>query len=82
VFAVAQIDNNEILRRIIADEIAVKDGIPALISRVSGQFEPKEGLFLDYKRQIRVDGSTSVAELARDVLAFSNTEGGAHYRRH
>lgn len=76
VVKLVQIDNDEILRRMIADEIPVKDGILALIDRVSGHFQPEEGLYLDYKQQVRVDSSTSIAELARDVLAFSNTEGG------
>jgi Putative DNA-binding domain len=73
---VAQIGNEEIVRRIIADEITAKEGIPALIDRASGQFQIHEGQYLDYKQQFRIESGASVAEIARDVLAFSNTDGG------
>jgi hypothetical protein len=72
----AQIGDGEILRRLIADETHVKEGIPALVDRTSGSFLLAEGLQLDYKQQLRIESSSSVAEIARDILAFSNTEGG------
>ncbi len=72
----AQIGDGEILRRLIAGKTYVKEGIPALVDRTSGSFLLPEGLQLDYKQQLRVESSSSVAEIARDILAFSNTEGG------
>src|SRR5207244_13600229 len=71
-----QVGDGEILGRLIANEADVKEGIPALVDRTSGYCLLPEGLQLDYKQQLRVESSSSVAEIARDVLAFSNTEGG------
>jgi hypothetical protein len=73
---VAQLSEGEILRRIVAEEINVKDGIPTFVDRTSGQFRLREGLYLDFKEQLRLETTASVAEIARDILAFSNTEGG------
>ena len=72
----AQVGDGEVLRRLIADEIHVKEGVPALVDRTAGIFLLPEGLHLDYKQQLRIESGSSVAEIARDVLAFSNTEGG------
>jgi hypothetical protein len=72
----AQIGDDDIIRRLLSDEVQLKDGIPALVDRMSGLFLPPEGPQLDYKQQVQLIGGTSVAEIARDVLAFSNTEGG------
>lgn len=72
----AQINNEEILRRVIADEVALRDGVSGLVDRAAGQFLATEGLYIDYKQQLKIDSSEAVAEFARDVLAFSNTEGG------
>jgi len=72
----AQVGHNDILHRVMADEVPLKDGIAALVDRTSGVFQLPEGLQLDYKEKLRLDSGSSVAEIARDVLAFSNTEGG------
>jgi hypothetical protein len=72
----AQLGDGEILKRLIADEVHVKEGVRALVDRTSGLFLLPEGLQLDYKQQLRVGIDASVAEIGRDVLAFSNTDGG------
>ena len=74
--ALAQVDDGEILRRTVAGEIPLKDGVSALLDRTSGFFRVPESSQLDYKREVRIDSGNSVAEIARDVLAFSNTDGG------
>jgi hypothetical protein len=70
-----QIPDSDILHRIVAGDVSVRDGIPNLIDNKSGTFIPPEGDLLDYK--LAINGSQqSIAELARDILGFSNTEGG------
>jgi predicted HTH transcriptional regulator len=73
---VVQLTDGDILRRLIAGDVSADGAVPALHDRQSGQFRPAEGQLLDYKEVIRLDEKASVAELARDILGFSNSEGG------
>jgi hypothetical protein len=72
----AQLADDEILRRIIHGDIDPVDGVANLIDRQSGCFTPQEGQLIDYKLSVDFDDMASVAELARDILGFSNSEGG------
>lgn len=72
----AQISCDEALTRIMTDEVTVSDGIQGLVDRKLGILQPVEGLQLDYKREFSLAKDNSVAEIARDVLAFSNSQGG------
>src|SRR5436190_8591532 len=60
----------------ISGDVEVTDGINALVDRTSGRFTPDEGNLLDYKEVFGEDRLESGGELARDILGFSNTEGG------
>jgi hypothetical protein len=71
-----QLGDDDILSRIVAGEVPPEDGIAALFDRRLGWFTAKEGRLLDYKQAIDVGSSSSVAELGRDILGFSNTDGG------
>lgn len=71
-----QITPNDIVSRIVKCEISITDGIPSLLDRRTGLFSPREGLQIDYKQFLDPTKSSSVAETARDILGFSNSEGG------
>jgi hypothetical protein len=73
---VVQLSDDDILNRIISSEITLAKGIAALCDRDSGRFRPPEGQLHDYKEIIRVEQISSMAEIARDILAFSNSDGG------
>jgi len=73
---VAQLEDAAILQRIVGGEVQLRDGLAALLDRHTGQFAPNECQLLDYKRTVIVEQRDSVAELARDILGFSNTDGG------
>jgi len=51
-------------------------GVPALIDRETGCFTPPEGQLIDYKLSVNFGDMASVSELARDILGFSNSDGG------
>src|SRR5437016_622900 len=72
----AQLTDDEILHRVIHGDIDAAEGVTALIDRQSGCLTPPEGQLIDYKLLTDFGDMASVAELARDILAFSNSEGG------
>lgn len=72
----AQLSDEEILKRIVHGDIDAADGIAALINRQTGCFTTPEGQLIDYKLSTDFGDDTSVAELARDILGFSNSSGG------
>jgi hypothetical protein len=47
-----------------------------LANRDTGVFEPPENHFLDYKVSLRASDAACIAEIARDILGFSNADGG------
>lgn len=71
-----QLGDDDILNRLVAGEVLAKDGIAALYDHQSGRFSAKEGQLLDYKQTVATQNSSSVGELGRDILGFSNTDGG------
>ena len=71
-----QLSHDDILHRIVSGEVQVRDGIPALVDRRSGRFTVPEGELIDYKLNVWPGNPGSIAELARDILGFSNTNGG------
>ncbi|MGB6483619.1 MAG: RNA-binding domain-containing protein [Candidatus Acidiferrales bacterium] len=72
----AQLGDQEILERIVRGDVLLRDGLVALLNRNLGHFAADEGQLLDYKRTINAGQQSSIAELARDILGFSNTNGG------
>jgi predicted HTH transcriptional regulator len=71
-----QLLDDDILRRLVTGEVSHTKGISALHDRDTGRFRPGEGRLHDYKETIQVEQVASMAELARDILGFSNTDGG------
>src|SRR5260370_29938863 len=71
-----QLKDIDVLRRLVAGDVLTAAGIAAIFDRKVCRFMPKEGQLLDYKQALFIDQPSSVAELARDILAFSNTDGG------
>lgn len=72
----AQISDIEVIKKVIAGEVSAPVGIAAVVNRGEKRFTADEALLLDYKQCVLPDKENSVAELGRDILAFSNTEGG------
>lgn len=71
-----QIRDQEIVERIVRGDVFLRDGLAGLLDRKLGHFSADESHILDYKRAIAIGQRNSIAELARDILAFSNTNGG------
>ena len=72
----AQTSLYELLDRVLKRECPVGDYLLAGVDRQTGQFLQDEGPNLDFKVHLNPNEQRSVAEIARDVLAFSNTSGG------
>lgn len=71
-----QLKDIEILSRLVAGDVLPTAGIAAIFDRKLCRFIAEEGQLLDYKQALFIAQISSVAELARDILAFSNTDGG------
>jgi hypothetical protein len=72
----AQLDYIEILERILKGEFPGREGVAALIKREVGIAGPSEGQLVDYKIRVDLSSLSSIAELARDILGFANSDGG------
>jgi hypothetical protein len=72
----AQLDDDAIITRLVNGDLSLADGIRALMDRRTCIFSPDEGVQLDYKRQLDIDAESSIAEIARDILGFANSQGG------
>jgi hypothetical protein len=71
-----QLKDIEILSRLVAGDVLPAAAIAAIFDRKTSRFIAEEGQLLDYKLALFIDQTSSVAELARDILALSNTDGG------
>jgi hypothetical protein len=71
-----QVSDEEILQKILRGEIGARDGLLELVDRSKGILLAGEGQFLDFKERLELTRTEGVAELARDILGFSNAEGG------
>ena len=72
----AQRSWDDILRSAVDGDVPVADILRGLFDRSTGMAAVKEGTTVDFKVRLDANDSTSAGEIARDVLAFSNTEGG------
>lgn len=72
----AQLSHNEVLEKMMSGNLAVPMAVRALVDRGPGRMLAKEGLLIDFKRELNLGSPASVQEVARDVLGFSNSEGG------
>ena len=70
------LDTSEVVERVLAGSITVKDGLASLFDRQSGLVSLDEGDHVDYKLTVDPYTSASVGELSRDILGFSNAGGG------
>jgi hypothetical protein len=71
-----QVPDTDILLRLVSGEVPPRDGIPPFINRHSGRFTVPEGELIDFKEMLKPDNAASIAETARDILGFSNKNGG------
>jgi hypothetical protein len=67
---------DDILRDAIDGKTAVEDVIRAMFDRNTGLAQLPEGPTIDFKAQLSPVDGPKAGELARDILGFSNTEGG------
>jgi len=70
------LSDDHILQRLVGGELELAKGIAALCDKDLRRFRPEEGQLHDYKLIIDTERSASVGELARDILGFSNSDGG------
>jgi hypothetical protein len=71
----AQLSSEEILAKAISGGLEVTHAIRGLVDRESGRMKIKEGQLIDFKERIDINSESSIRELAKDVLGFSNTTG-------
>lgn len=69
-------DDMELLEQVARGELLPSEFILANIDRSTGFFRAEECRLLDYKEKLGLPDERPAGELARDVLAFSNTSGG------
>lgn len=72
----AQLEPDQLLLRAIRADGDPGDCLLALMQRQEGRVAVDEGPNIDFKMQFSLDSEAAIAEISRDVLAFSNTEGG------
>lgn len=72
----AQRELVDVLRLGLIGERELRDVVPTLFDRTTGTAHLSEGPLIDFKLRIDLDSEAALAELARDIMAFSNTEGG------
>jgi hypothetical protein len=71
----AQRSGDELLNLLLTGTRSATEIVPALFDRTSGRCEVPEGRQLDYKVELALNES-GFGELARDIMAFSNSDGG------
>ncbi|MCU1253666.1 MAG: hypothetical protein JWQ49_6695 [Edaphobacter sp.] len=67
----------EVLKRVLEGSVTASEGLVSLVDRSNGTLALPEGLHLDYKAQIDHSSLSAIGECSRDILGFSNAEGGA-----
>ncbi len=72
----AQLDCDHVLAKALTGGAEFPPAIRSLVDRESGRMKCSEGHHLDFKEKVDLGSPSSVGELARDILAFSNTEAG------
>lgn len=68
----------DIMRKMINgdDDVDIEKAIIALIDKKNKRISPPEGQLIDFKEMLIVSSPGDVGELARDILGFSNADGG------
>lgn len=67
---------DELITKAVSGELTPGEVLLSIIDRESGRLLPVEGRQLDFKSGVSLDTPRAIGELARDVLAFANTDGG------
>jgi len=71
-----QLSDKAILEKIIQGEVKARDGLLEIIDRSRGTLTALECQMLDFKEKVHLNRVEAIAELAKDVLGFSNADGG------
>src|SRR5439155_24018914 len=74
--SMAQVEPQEIIRKAVASEVPAAETVAALIDRDKGTMRVTEGQLVDFKGSIDTSQTRAIGELAKDVLGFSNAQGG------
>jgi hypothetical protein len=72
----AQLNPDEVILHAIRGDADASECLLAIVDRDKGRIAIEEGPHIDFKLHFPLSSDSSVAELARDVLAFSNADGG------
>jgi AAA ATPase domain/Schlafen, AlbA_2 len=72
----AQLDSEEVVLRAVQGDADPAECVLALVLRDWGRVDVAEGPHIDFKERASLVDDFAVAELARDVLGFSNSDGG------
>ncbi len=72
----AQVSDEAILEKVVHGKVDAQAGLLELVDRTKGAITAAEGQLLDFKEKVQLSRPESVGELARDILGFSNAEGG------
>lgn len=72
----AQLEPEDLLRKAISGENPIGDTIRALVDRDKARMRIEEGRLVDFKLAIDLAQPSGVGELAKDILGFSNANGG------
>jgi hypothetical protein len=70
------LSESEVIQRALEGNSDPKEALPSLFDRQSGLCPCIESSFLDYKLTIDANSEPALGELARDILGFSNAQGG------
>jgi hypothetical protein len=73
---VAQLTENDVLLKVISRTLSDQTAIRSLANRDTGRIDLKEGPLIDFKQGCDLNSVFSVQEIARDILGFSNSNGG------
>lgn len=72
----AELPPNEIIKRLLAGECRPEGTLLALVDRASGKMFVQEDQYVDFKQRVHLTEDRQVGEIAKDILGFSNAEGG------
>src|SRR5579864_9017212 len=69
-------DPEGLIKRALADDVPVPSVLLALVDRDTSKILIPEGQHLDFKQALYFENNRDLGELGKDILGFSNAEGG------
>jgi hypothetical protein len=72
----ASVDVETLIHKMLAGDALPEDLILNLVNRETGRVVLEEGQFMDFKLSVELSEPRAMGELAKDILGFSNSEGG------